>query len=99
MDTFFNEDCMKGKIYRGYYYKGVVFEGQSALPFMLGNDRSMWPFNWRLEPPWDKTCPIPGKRQGVIEYTLTDIGFAYDENSDKKHFFIVSPHFTFNRIR
>jgi len=90
---------MKDKIYSGYYYKGVVFEGQSALPTLLNEEIRHWPFNWKLEPPWDKKCPIPGKRHGVIQYTLTDIGVSYNEKGERKHFFIVSPHFPFKNIR
>ncbi len=90
---------MKDKVYSGYYYKGVVFEGQSARPFILSEDRSIWPFNMKFEAPWDNVCPIPGKKEGVVKFQLKDIGFAYDEDGVRKHFYIAKPYFSFGSIR
>ena len=99
MGIILDEGRLRDKVYSGYYYRGIVFEGQSALPFILEDDPSLWPFNWRFEPPWDKQCPIPGKKEGVVKFQVKDLGFAYDENGERKHFYIAKPYFEFRSIR
>ena len=96
-------------IYKGYYYKGRIFPGQSALPLMLDaiedygfgpypNERSL-PYNIKMEPPFDKEPLFPNKDGGVIEYTENKIGWCWNDRGQKEDFIIASPVFPFGRIK
>jgi len=93
-------------IYKGYYYKGRIFPGQSALPSMIPpledyiypNERSL-PYNIRMIPPFDKEPLFPDKDEGLIEYEEIEIGWCWNDMGKKEGFFLADPVFSFERIK
>jgi len=91
--------------YKGYYYQGHIFPGQSALPLNIPEikfpheDERSFPYHLRMEPPFDKEPLFPHSDGGVIEYEEVEIGFCWNSLGNKEYFFLASPVFPFERIK
>ena len=90
---------MESEIYSGYYYNGLVFEGQSAMPFILDKDPRCWPCNIKMEPPCDKPPLFPDQNGGVINYRYEVIGKVYNEYGNLEDFCLAHYIWPFKRIK
>lgn len=97
------------KIYSGYYYRGYIFPGESALPFnipsvgeMLAKDDQdgRLPYNIKIAPIFKGIRFFDGKKQeGVIHFRQELLGEVWDDENELEGFYLAYPVPPFYRLK